>query len=617
MAERWATLRRRFFGLGGKSGEELIAAIRAVQQATRLGPVDLTKQDDPMAARLGVFAAASKHMLGLDPFDTQLRAALAMTDGLAVEMQTGEGKTLAVAAAAAALALAGRHVHVATVNRYLAERDFAKFAPALTSLGLRVGLIVDGQMPDEKRRAYAANVVYGTGYEFGFDYLREQLRLLRARSPRLGARYQKGFEADPNATQAQRALDCAIVDELDSVLLDEACVPLILSEQLPVSNDGPPVFAAAREVALSLRADEHVRFDPLRRTITLTPLGVETVDRALPASLRSELRRPWRTYVEHALSAEHLFRRDVDYIVADRRIWLVDAATGRIFHDRTWSDGLHQAVEFKENVPFSPPVTGTARITRQRFFGLYRSMVGTSGTLAEGTAELKQTYRLTIEVVEPRLPSRRAEWPTAFFADHAARLRAVVGEVASQVHRGRPVLVGCRTIETSVSVAAALSAAGITHCVLNGRQTRDEAEIVAEAGRAAKVTVATNLAGRGTDIPLEGQATQAGGLHVIGVERHDSPRIDRQLLGRAGRQGDPGSGRFFVSAQDALLRAFPTTAEHMAEECRSNRPNARLLHAEIARCQAALEAQARFRRNETAAIDDRLDDLLALLAKSE
>jgi preprotein translocase subunit SecA len=341
------------------------------------------------------------------------------------------------------------------------------------------------------------------------------------------------------------------------------------------------------------------------------------MDRRLPAARAARLKRPWRSYVEHALTALWVLQCDVDYIVADRKIWLVDAGTGRIFDDRRWPEGLQQAVECKEGVPFSPPTFGAARITRQRFFTLYQSLTGTSGTLTEAADELRQTYGLRLTTVQPNRPSQRTEWPTQYFADDHDRLNAVVAETKELVHRGRPVLVGCRTIRTADALSATFAAAGLAHRLLNGRQTEDEAQLISQAGTAGAVTIATNLAGRGTDIRLDDAARAAGGLHVVGVERHDSPRVDRQLLGRAGRQGDPGSGRFFIAADDAILQPFPAAANLIREAARGASTRRINPTAEVRGCQTALEAQARLRRRETAMHNGRLDDLLDVLAQSE
>jgi preprotein translocase subunit SecA len=583
--------------------------------ATWLQPKRLPAVPREYAATLGRFVAATESLLGLRAYDVQIHAAAAMARGRAVEMQTGEGKTLVAAAAAACLALSGRYVHVATVNAYLAERDFRRFAPVLESLGLRVGLIHAAQTPPQKSAAYQCSVVYGTGYDFGFDYLREQLSLIRARSPGLGDRYRRLLDGVGGVAAPRMRLDCAIVDEMDSVLLDEACVPLIVSEASGTSNEDPAILAAAATTASRLRRGEHFHFDPLQRSIAMTAVGLAAVDREFPGERSSRLRRPWRSYVDQALTAAWILHRDVDYIVADGRIWLVDGSTGRIFEDRRWAEGLQQAVEHKEGLSFSPPTFGAARITRQRFFTLYRSLCGASGTLAEAADEIRRTYGLRTTIVAPHRPSQRVEWPTQFFADDASRTAAVVAEAVEQQRRGRPVLVGCRTIQASQRAARAFHDVGASFRLLNGRQAEDEARVIAEAGRGGRITIATNLAGRGTDIRLDDAALRAGGLHVIGVERHESSRIDRQLLGRAARQGDPGTGRFFVSAEDAIVQPFPDAARRIVAAIAAHR--AADSDREVRRCRSVLEAQARFRRSETAAHNARLDDLLESLSKSE
>jgi preprotein translocase subunit SecA len=631
MFQSWPALATWFSGARKRVDPRLIDDVRRVA-ALHAGPsaagntaaVGNTAAPENIPARpgspsvaegLGRFVAAAQNELGLLAYDVQIQAAAALSAGGAVEMQTGEGKTLVAAAAAAALALAGRTVHVATVNAYLAERDFRLFAPVFERLGLRASRIYAGQSPAEKARAYAQRIVYGTGYEFGFDYLREQLRLIRDRSPGLGDRYRRFLGSRAVETPIRMTLDCAIIDEMDGVLLDEACVPLVLSEAGGGSNEDPELVAAACRTAQSLRRDEHFVVDPLHRTLTPTAAGLAAIDLAVPAARASRLRRPWRSYVQEALVAAWILDRDVDYLVADGRIWLVDGSTGRVFDDRRWPEGLEQAVEHKEGVEFSAPTFGAARITRQRFFTLYRSLSGTSGTLAEEADELRETYGLGLSIVPPNRPSQRVERPTLYFADDRARTAAVVAEAVGELGRGRPVLVGCRTIQAADGLARAFTAAGVSHRLLSGRQDEDEARIIAEAGRSGRLTVATNLAGRGTDIRLDDGKNRAGGLHVIGVERHDSSRVDRQLLGRAGRQGDFGSGRFFVSADDAILRPFPAAADRIAALA-AGRP-AVDLDREVGQCQRALEAQARLRRRETAAHNGRLDDLVDLLSKSE
>lgn len=570
-----------------------------------------------LATSLGLFAVAAERMLGLVPYDVQFRAAAAMTLGFVAEMQTGEGKTLSVAAAAAALALQNRRVHVATVNQYLADRDYGQFAPVMNALGVSVGVLDDRRSWDEKRRAYACSIVYGTGYAFGFDYLREQLRMLRYRSAKLGERLQRRLSGTDSEAPYQPALDCAIVDELDAVLLDEAGVPLILNEQCATRIDDAEIIAQAAEVARRLESGTHFRIETSPRTLRFTTSGLQFVATAFPHTGAPQLRRPWQQYIEEALTALHFLKRDVDYTIAADRILLVDVPTGRIFEDRRWSEGLHRAVEFREGVPFSAATAGAARITRQRFFRLYHRLTGTSGTLIEARDELEATYGLKLRIVPPRVPSQFTLFPTRTFRDRTARNRAAVAEAMLVRGQGRPVLIGCRSIQVSEEISKLLAAIGIAHQVLNGTQSAEEAQIIRGAGRSGNLLVATNLAGRGTDIRLDEAARRAGGLHIVGIEYHESPRVDRQLLGRAGRQGDPGSGRFFLSADDAIWPSGSGIGDHIRKLAGDDDEVHFDLAAEIRRCRQDVETQSRARRRAVAEHDDWLDDMLRTLARSD
>lgn len=560
-------------------------------------------------AALALFAAMVHRTIGLAPYDVQLRAAAAMALGRAVEMQTGEGKSLAVACAAAVLALKRRSVHVATVNQYLAERDYALFAPALRALGITVGVLSELRSPDETQRAYASSVVYGTGYAFGFDYLRERLRQLEGTSAKLGESLRRRLSGAAPSLPLQPSLDCAIVDELDSVLLDEAGTPLILSTPRDCEIEPAPIFERARRLAESLKPGVHFSIHPDQRRAALTVFGLQLVAMQLPRDLASGLRRPWTQYIEDALSAA-LLKRDVDYVVADGLIRIVDTSTGRIFDDRRWPEGLQRAVEFTAGVPFSSPTIGAARITRQRYFKLYRHLSGTSGTLVEAGDELQETYGSKITVVAPRLPSRLVRSADRIFRDCASRDREVVAEIDKMRQSGRPVLVGCRTIEVSKRVSRLLDATNVAHALLNGTQSAEEATIVAGAGRSGNVLVATNLAGRGTDIRLDDESRTAGGLHVIGVEYHDSARVDRQLLGRAGRQGDPGSGRFFTAADDAIWNTFPKLATRFRDVAESDGEIRADLTVEVRAARAEVEVRMRSNRRQVAAYDHWLDEVL-------
>lgn len=617
MVALWSNLRTWLGGRGPKPLEnaQLLRQVALASAGVRSGKADASHAPPSDVQCLAEFIVAAETEIGLSPFDVQILTAVAMADGKAVEMQTGEGKSLATAAAAALLARRRRKVHVATVNRYLAHRDFERFSAVFGKLGITVGLIHEGQSPVAKCAAYASDVVYGTGYEFGFDYLREQLRRLRQQTPKLGDRYRN--VGMPESAPLQPTLDCMLVDELDSVLLDEACVPLILSEPVASKSGDLAVFARAEEVSLLLLERQWAVVDGPARSVRLQDAAREMIEQTQPRRDGIRLQRPWRQYVEHALTAAALLRRDVDYVVADQKVWFVDASTGRIFADRRWHEGLQHALEYKERLPRSQPTQSSARITRQRFFTLYRRLGGTSGTLFEAADEIYRSYGTPVCVVAPRLPSQRSEWPTRYFVRHLDRLRAAAQEAITAVRGGRPVLVGCRTITAAREASQVFNSLQIVHRLLDGTQLDDEARIVAQAGHSGNVTIATNIAGRGTDIVLDETARRAGGLHVIGIERHDSARVDRQLLGRAGRQGDPGSGRFFVSADDVLLQQYPSAQSAFKSLPDETGELSASLDSVVQECRRSYEAEARLRRSETAAADAVLDDLLTALSKPE
>ena len=519
------------------------------------------------AAAVALAAEALRRSLGVDLYDVQLLAGSALAAaprggrGVVAEMATGEGKTFAAALAVAAMALEGRGVHVATGNAYLAERDAAQLRPAYEALGLTCAALPEGPAvdPADKRAAYAADVTYGTGYEFGFDYLRDQTALPR------GRRFAERVAAPP-ADPVQRGLRAAVIDEVDHVLLDDACSPLVLATASGRPAPDAPAHRAARGLALSMAEGEHFRLD--RGAAALTAAGRDAAHDALTGPVAETLARPWTEYVEKALHANLVFRRDVHYLVAegDRgpEVRIVDQSTGRVFEDRTWSDGLHQAVELKEGLPVLEAQRTSARITRQRFYGLYGRCCGLTGTAAGGEREFDAIYGLRVRPVPPHRPCRRRVGPLQAFADGGARWDAVATEAAAVRDAGRPVLVGTCSIDSSLRVSGRLTAAGVAHAVLNGTQDADEAELVSAAGVAGAVTVATNLAGRGTDIALGPGVAEVGGLHVIAAEAQPSARVERQLLGRAARQGRPGSASRYVAADDAaLVAAAPWLARQM------------------------------------------------------
>jgi len=496
--------------------------------------------------------------LGVTYYDVQLLSGLALARGSVAEMQTGEGKTFVAALPAFIHALAGRGVHVLTSNGYLAERDFQLLTPAYECMGLSAGVLQANGPIAEKRSAYACDVTYGPGYEFGFDYLRDQVTLRRAEEATLGDTLLARLRGNGPGTEPpiQRGLACAIVDEVDHVLIDDASSPLIISEPTADAAEDADAHRVARSMISRLQHDRDYQFDASSGLVQLTKQGskaIHTDDAPIPWKV---LLRPWSEYVEQALRVELVFRRDVHYVVQEGEVRVVDESTGRVFAERSWRDGLHQAIEAREGVKITAEKRSTARITRQRLFRLYDRLCGMTGTAMESEAEFREFYGLGVVPIPLWKPSQRTLDPTRWFADVDAKWNAVVEEVR-QIHcEGRPVLVGTRTIAASEALAQRLRERGVPHQVLNGKQDADEATIVAQAGQPGAVTIATNMAGRGTDIKLGPGVAERGGLHVIGTERHTSRRIDRQLVGRCARQGDPGTAQFFLSADDELIRTY-------------------------------------------------------------
>ena len=521
-----------------------------------------------LSQALALVREAAHRSLGMRPYDTQLLGAGLLLHGKLAEMQTGEGKTLTAGLGAALGACAGLPVHVITVNDYLAERDAAKMAPLLRFLGATVGVVLTGMSPAERRRAYACDVTYCTGKELVFDYLKDKLacaggpshlslrlgQWLAGAGAGRGARYADG-RADGRAQSSTllRGLHFAIVDEADSIFIDEARTPLILAAIAEGQSDAAPCLAALA-LAATLRAGMHFTLRAAAREVSLTPAGSAQVAAAAHLLGPDGAVRVGREHlVAQALRALHLFHRDKHYVVKEDQVQIVDEQTGRTLPGRNWEDGLHQMVEAKEGVALSPPVRTLARITYQRFFRRYLRLAGMTGTAREVGAELWRVYGLQTVAVPTHRPSQRAVWPPRCLPDEAAKWQAVCAAAQTLCEAGRPVLVGTRSVAASEAVARVLAAGGVPHQVLNALQDAAEAAVVAAAGQPGVVTVATNMAGRGTDIELGHGVAEAGGLHVILTEFHESRRVDRQLIGRAARQGDPGSAQAIVSSNDELL----------------------------------------------------------------
>ena len=586
--------------------------------ASRLRDLQTQPGATSAAALVAAFAAvveSVRRTYSMDIYDVQLSAGLAIARGEIAEMQTGEGKTLAAALPAFFQATGRGGVHVVTPNAYLASRDFELLAPVYQSLGISVGLLPEGAPMAEKRAAYDCDITYGTGYEFGFDYLREQLQLLARRRGGLGARYRGMLrdEEDPKLLGARR--EFALIDEIDSVLIDEACTPLILADGIADEAVTAATYEQALRVAATLTADvDYVANREGFRGIALTTQGRRRCYEAIWSEATPTVAGPWADSIQQALVALFGLSRDVDYVVSNGRVVFVDATTGRLCPDRKWHSGFQQLLEVKEGLRPTPTQPTAARITRQRFFARYARLAGMTGTAAESTREFRGTYGLRTCTIPPRLPSRRTMLPDRVFIDDQSRWRAVENEIARLHAAGRPVLVGCRTIERSQQLAARLDRCQINYQLLNGKQTAAEAEVIARAGGQGAVTIATNMAGRGTDIKLAPGVAELGGLHLIGIEHNDSRRVDRQLTGRAARQGDPGSCQFFVSADDALvqvhgpeigqrIKSIPNEAGEVPSD----------LSREIRMMQERDEAAAFRRRQELAAADTWLCDELGEL----
>ena len=533
--------------------------------------------DNLLPEAFAVVREAGHRTLGMRHYDVQMIGGMVLHDGKIAEMRTGEGKTLVATVAAYLNALPGRGMHVITVNDYLAQRDAAQMARLYSFLGLTTGVIINGLSSDQRREAYAADITYGTNNEFGFDYLRDNMAFRKE-------------------DRVQRPLHYAIVDEVDSILIDEARTPLIISGP---SHDASQLYTAINSIIPQLtkqleeEGEGDYSVDEKARQVYLTESGQERIEQLLTAAkILPEGQGLYDTvsisvlhHLNAGLRAHVLFQRNVDYIVRDGKIIIVDEFTGRTMPGRRWSEGLHQAIEAKEEVEIQAENQTLASITFQNYFRLYEKLSGMTGTADTEAFELQQIYGLEVVVIPTHRPMIRKDANDLVFLTAEEKYEAIIKEIQTEVEKGRPILVGTASIDTSELVSDKLKALRIPHEVLNAKQHEREAHIVANAGRPGAVTIATNMAGRGTDIVLGGSLEEelrqlaapnpeaeqkiralwqkrhdavvaSGGLHILGTERHESRRIDNQLRGRSGRQGDPGSSRFFLSLEDTLMRIF-------------------------------------------------------------
>jgi preprotein translocase subunit SecA len=495
--------------------------------------------DDVLPEAFAACREASKRTLGMRPFDVQLMGGMVIHRGMIAEMATGEGKTLVATLAVYLNALLGS-VHLVTVNDYLARRDADWMRPVYRALGMSVGAIQANMMSFERIPIYHGDVVYGTNSEFGFDYLRDNMKI----------------RPEDQCQGGMAGLRYAVVDEVDSILIDEARTPLIISGP---AEEERGLYEEADRVARRLRPGEDFEVKLKEHQCVLSEEGVDKAERL--AGVRFFEGEggvtDWPHLLEQALRAHHVYRRDVDYVVTpEGEVIIVDEFTGRLMQGRRWSDGLHQAVEAKEGIRVREENQTLATITYQNFFKLYKKLGGMTGTAVTEAAEFWKIYKLDVVTVPTNRPLVRESWDDRVFLTEKDKFAAVTEELVRVHATGRPILVGTTSIEKSERLSGLLQRRGVEHAVLNAKQHEREAQIVAEAGQASKVTIATNMAGRGTDILLGAGVPALGGLHILGTERHESRRIDNQLRGRAGRQGDPGSSQFFLSLEDELMKRF-------------------------------------------------------------
>jgi preprotein translocase subunit SecA len=491
--------------------------------------------DDLLPEAFAVAREASLRVLGLRPFDVQLIGGIVLHQGKIAEMKTGEGKTLVAVLPTYLNALTGEGVHIVTVNDYLARRDTRWMGGIFNFLGMRVGTILHGLSDEERRWAYNADVTYGTNNEFGFDYLRDNMK----------------FALED---YVQRDFNFAIVDEVDSILIDEARTPLIISGPAEESTN---LYYILNRVGQQLKRDQHFTVDEKARSVIITEEGIAQAEKLLNID---NLYDPRHIEVLHhlnqALKAHQLFKRDDEYIVKDDQVIIVDEFTGRLMPGRRYSDGLHQALEAKEGVHIENENQTLATITFQNYFRMYSKLAGMTGTADTEAEEFKKIYNLEVMIIPTHKKMIREDYPDVIYKTGEEKFQAAVEEIKECHEHGQPVLVGTTSIEKSEHLSKLLKREGITHEVLNAKHHEKEAEIVAQAGQLGHVTIATNMAGRGTDIVLGDGVVDRGGLHILATERHEARRIDNQLRGRSGRQGDPGSSRFYMSLEDDLLRIF-------------------------------------------------------------
>lgn len=570
-------LRALFTGMGGiaATGKAIRPLVRRVQSLAprleRMSDRDLHRESLSLLYRsqageptlrllpesFALVREASDRTLGMRHYDVQIWAGVALHHGAVVQMQTGEGKTLTATLPLYLRALAGRGAHLATANDYLARRDADLMRPLFQLLGLRVASIESATPPQRRREAYDADITYGTAKEFGFDFLRDRLSYRAATASGCQVLDEmQGMGTTSQRQQCQRELYFALVDEADSLLIDEARTPLIVSSLPGVQPESVcALYAWAATMAGQCIEWEDYEANPDTRQVLLTAQGRRKVRvTPKPEALNRVGLFDIYEHVERAVLVEKFYQRDRHYVLRKGEVVIVDEATGRLAEGRQWREGIHQAIQAREGVDVTPPTGDAARITLQNFFGRYQFLAGMTGTAHHARRELRTIYQTPVMIVPTHKPPQRRQLPPCIYATEEAKWQGIREEIEQLIAGGRPVLVGTRSIDRSETLARLLRSHNVEHAVLNARHADREARIIAEAGRYGRVTVATNMAGRGTDILLDDAVRELGGLHVICSELHESSRIDRQLIGRCGRQGDPGSFRFHLALDDEILR---------------------------------------------------------------
>jgi len=603
-------------GMDRLSDEEL--GVRVIELRRRLYSEGF--KDDLVARSFAMVREMATRRLNMRHHDVQLFGGWVMLRGMIAEMETGEGKTLTATLPAATAAFAGIPVHIVTVNDFLVARDAKWMGPIYRALGLTVGTITEGMNPEQRRVAYACDITYCSNKQLVFDYLKDRL-LLRQESRRLHMQLEGLYNEQPRTSRLlMRGVCFAIVDEADSVLVDEARTPLIISNSGNMAQE-EKTYKDAINIARKLACPRDFAIRGRDRQVELTDLGKAHAARLARAwgGVWSGAKRR-EDLVRQALSALHLFEVDKHYLVRDGKVQIIDEYTGRVMPDRSWERGLHQMIETKEGCAVTGRQETLARISYQRFFRRYLRLSGMTGTGREVARELWSVYRLNVVTVPTNRPVQRKSEPGRVYLTADRKWREIIKSVRDLHRRGRPVLIGTRSVSASEHLSRLLMASGLPHQVLNARQNQEEAQIIAQAGQAGQITVATNMAGRGTDIRLAPGVAERGGLHVLATERHEARRIDRQLFGRGGRQGDPGSFQAIVSLEDELIKNFygDWLCRMLARWRSPERPLPGWLGAMIVTgAQSAAEQHHGRLRRDLLKLDDNLGDMLAFSGRGE